>query len=318
MSIQGPGLGRDGPRRPSRAPVLQVALVDELAHTNAPGPGTPKRYLDVEELLAAGIDVHTTLNIQHVESLNDVVAQITGVRVRDPVPDSSILDRADDIEVVDLAPDELMQRLREGKVYVPKQAERRARTLFLAGEPDGPSGACAPPDGPSGSTNTLLTHMKAHAIEGPWAAGDRVLVCISEDPHSAGLVRYTKRVADPLRAPWTALYIETLRSQDSSVPHRDRIADTLKTCRTAWRRHPDASRSRGRIADDVIDFARSNNITQIVIGKTNRTRWFELLNGSVVHDLVRRSGNISVHVIAGDALKAGSHSSKECQDQFRF
>ena len=278
----------------------KLALVDELAHTNAPGSRHPKRYLDVEELLAAGIDVYTTLNIQHVESLNDVVEQITGIRVRETVPDS-ILDRADDIEVIDLAPDELMQRLREGKVYVPKEAERALKNYFSPGNLTALR-ELALRRTAQRVDEQLLTHMKAHAIEGPWPAGERVLVCISEDPHSAGLVRYTKRVADRLRAPWTALYIETLRSQDLSVVERDRIADTL---RLAERLGGVAATlpARGRVADDIIDFARSNNVTQIVIGKTSRTRWFELLHGSVVHDLVRRSGNISVHVIAGDALK---------------
>jgi two-component system, OmpR family, sensor histidine kinase KdpD len=278
----------------------RLALVDELAHTNAPGSRHPKRYLDVEELLAGGIDVYATLNIQHVESLNDVVAQITGIRVRETVPDF-ILDRADDIEVIDLAPDELMQRLREGKVYVPKQAERALDHYFSAGNLTALR-ELALRRTAQRVDEQLLTHMKAHAIQGPWPAGDRVLVCISEDPQCAALVRYTKRVADRLHAPWTALFIETLRSQDLSVVERDRIADTL---RLAERLGGVAATlpARGRIADDVIDFARSNNFTQIVIGKSDRTRWFELLNGSVVHDLVRRSGNISVHVIAGDALK---------------
>ena len=278
----------------------QVALVDELAHTNAPGSRHPKRYLDVEELLAAGIDVYTTLNIQHVESLNDVVEQITGIRVRETVPDS-ILDRADDIEVIDLAPDELMQRLREGKVYVPKQAARALDHYFSPGNLTALR-ELALRRTAQRVDDQLLTHMKAHAIQGPWPAGERVLVCISEDPHCAALVRYTKRVADRLHASWTALYIETLRSQDLSVVERDRIADTL---RLAERLGGVAVTlpARGRVADDVIDYARSNNVTQIVIGKSSRARWFELLHGSVVHDLVRNSGNISVHVIAGDALK---------------
>ena len=278
----------------------QLALVDELAHTNAPGSRHPKRYLDVEELLAAGIDVYTTLNIQHVESLNDVVAQITGIRVRETVPDF-ILDRADDIEVIDLAPDELMQRLREGKVYVPKQAERALEHYFSPGNLTALR-ELALRRTAQRVDDQLLKHMKAHAIQGPWPAGERVLVCISEVPQCAALVRYTKRVADRLHAPWTALFIETLRSQDLSVVERDRIADTL---RLAERLGGVAATlpARGRIADDVIDFARSNNFTQIVIGKSDRTRWFELLHGSVVHDLVRSSGNISVHVIAGDALK---------------
>jgi two-component system sensor histidine kinase KdpD len=279
----------------------QVALVDELAHTNAPGSRHPKRYLDVEELLAAGIDVYTTLNIQHVESLNDVVEQITGIRVRETVPDS-ILDRADDIEVVDLAPDELMQRLREGKVYVPKQAERALDHYFSPGNLTALR-ELALRRTAQRVDDQLLTHMKAHAIPGPWAAGERVLVCISEDPHCAALVRYTKRVADRLHAPWTALYIETLRSQDLSVVERDRIADTLRLAERLGGVAATLPGRGGRVADDVIGYARSNNVTQIVIGKSSRSRWFELLHGSVVHDLVRSSGNISVHVIAGEALK---------------
>ncbi|KAI93370.1 histidine kinase [Rhodomicrobium udaipurense JA643] len=277
----------------------QVALVDELAHTNAPGSRHPKRYMDVEELLAAGIDVYTTLNIQHVDSLNDVVAQITRIRVQETVPDF-VLDKADDIEVIDLAPDELIQRLREGKVYVPEQAKRALQHYFSPGNLTALR-ELALRRTAQRVDEQLLTHMKAHAIEGPWAAGDRVLVCISEDPRSAGLVRYTKRLADRLRAPWTALYIETLRSQDLSIAERDRIADTL---RLAERLGGLAATlpGRGRVADDVMDFARSNNVTQIVIGKSERSRWFEALYGSVVHDLVRRSANISVHVIAGDAL----------------
>ncbi len=279
----------------------QVALVDELAHTNAPGSRHPKRYLDVEELLAAGIDVYATLNIQHVESLNDVIAQITGIRVRETVPDS-ILDRADDIEVIDLAPDELMQRLREGKVYVPQQAERALDHYFSPGNLTALR-ELALRRTAQRVDEQLLTHMKAHAIPGPWAAGERVLVCISEDPHCAALVRYTKRVADRLRAPWTALYIETLRSQDLSVVERDLIADTLRLAERLGGVAATLPGRGGRVADDVIDFARANNVTQIVIGKSSRPRWFELLYGSVVHELVRRSGNISVHVIAGDALK---------------
>src|SRR5499433_1153336 len=192
----------------ARRPAL--VLVDELAHTNAPGSRHPKRYLDVEELLDAGIDVYTTVNIQHIESLNDVVAQITHVRVRETVPDS-IIDRADAIELVDLTPDELIQRLREGKVYVPKQAERALKHYFS------PANLTALRELALRRTaervdEQLLEHMRARAISGPWAAGERILVCVSEDPRSPGLVRYAKRLADRLRAPWTALCIETRRS----------------------------------------------------------------------------------------------------------
>ncbi len=277
----------------------KLALVDELAHTNAPGSRHPKRYLDVEELLAAGIDVFTTLNIQHVESLNDVVAQITRIRVRETVPDS-VLDGADDIEVIDLAPTELMQRLREGKVYVPKLAQRALNHYFSPGNLTALR-ELALRRTAQRVDEQLLTHMRAHAIDGPWPAGERVLVCVSEDLRAAGLVRYTKRLADRLRAPWTALYIETARSHDLSVVERDRIADTLRLAEHLGGVAATIPGGR-RIADDTMSFARANNVTQIVVGKSTRSRWFELLNGSVVHDLVRRSGNISVHVIAGDDL----------------
>ena len=161
----------------------KLALVDELAHTNAPGSRHPKRYFDVEELLAAGIDVYTTLNIQHVESLNDVVAQITRIRVRETVPDS-VLDGADDIEVIDLAPSELMQRMREGKVYVPKLAQRALNHYFSPGNLTALR-ELALRRTAQRVDEQLLTHMRAHAIDGPWPAGERVLVCVSEDPRAA-------------------------------------------------------------------------------------------------------------------------------------
>jgi two-component system sensor histidine kinase KdpD len=253
----------------------------------------------VEELLAAGIDVYTTLNIQHVESLNDVVAQITRIRVRETVPDS-VLDSADDIEVIDLSPDELIQRLKEGKVYVPKQAERALKHYFSPGNLTALR-ELALRRTAQRVDEQLLTHMRAHAIAGPWPAGERLLVCVSEDPRSAGLVRYTKRLSDRLHAPWTAIYIETGRSQHLTEVERDRIADTL---RLAEKLQGEAITlpGGGNIAEDVLSYSHANNVTHIVVGKSVRSRWFELVNGSVVRDLVRRSGNISVHVIAGEHL----------------
>ena len=231
----------------------QLVLVDELAHTNAPGSRHPKRYLDVEELLNAGIDVDTTVNIQHVESLNDVVAQITRIRVRETVPDT-ILDRADDIEVIDLTPDDLMQRLREGKVYVPEQAQRALDHYFSPGNLTALR-ELALRRTAQRVDQQLLTHMQAHAIAGPWAAGERILVGISEDPRGAGLVRYAKRLADRLHAPWTVLSVESRRSLHLSEEQRDRIADTL---RLGERLGAEAMTvpGGGRIADDVIAFAR--------------------------------------------------------------
>ncbi|CAO4173392.1 histidine kinase [Methylorubrum populi] len=287
----------------TRRPAL--ALVDELAHTNAPGSRHPKRYQDVEELLDAGIDVLTTLNIQHVESLNDVVASITRIRVRETVPDS-ILDRADDIEVVDLNPDDLIQRLKDGKVYVPTNAERALKHYFSRGNLTALR-ELALRRTADRVDDELLSHMRANAIPGPWAAGERVLVCVSEDPRSAGLVRYAKRLADRLHAPWSALVVEGPRAASRTEAERDRIAEAL---RLADRLGGDAVTLPGgrRIADDILAYARSANVNHIVVGKATRSWLFELVNGSVVHDLVRRSGNISVHVVPGEAVPAETAS----------
>ncbi|MBN9041477.1 MAG: two-component sensor histidine kinase [Rhizobiales bacterium 62-47] len=278
----------------------QIALVDELAHTNAPGSRHPKRYLDVEELLSHGIDVYTAVNIQHIESLNDVVAQITHVRVRETVPDS-VFDRADAIELIDLTPDDLIQRLKEGKVYMPKQAERALEHYFSPGNLTALR-ELALRRTAERVDEQLLTHMQANAIVGPWAAGERILVCVSEDPRAAGLVRYTKRLADRLHAPFTAIAIETRRSLRLSDAERDRLADTLRLTESLGGEALTVPGVGRRIADDIVNFAQGNNVTQIVIGKSTRSRWFELTRGSVVHDLVRRSGNITVHVIAGEEL----------------
>ena len=279
----------------------QLVLVDELAHTNVPGSRHPKRCLDVEELLSNGIDVYTTLNIQHIDSLNDVVAQITGVRVRETVPDS-LLDRADAIELVDITPDDLIQRLKEGKVYVPKQAERALEHFFS------PANLNALRELALRRTaervdEQLLAEMQARAIPGPWAAGDRLLVCVSEDPRAAGLVRYTKRLADRLHAAWTALYVETKRSLQLTEEQRDRVADTLRLAQALGGEAVTIPGGDRRIADDVVAYAQVNNITQVVIGKSSRSRWFELVHGSVVRDLLRSCGNISVHVIAGEEFE---------------
>src|SRR3984885_2149024 len=204
----------------------QIVLVDELAHTNVEGSRHPKRYLDVDELMRHGIDVFTTVNIQHIESLNDVVAKIAHVRVRETVPDA-VFDRADAVELVDLTPEDLIQRLRDGKVYVPKQAERALEHFFS------PANLTALRELALRRTaervdEQLLSEMQARSIQGPWAAGERILVCISEGPRSAGLVRYAKRLADRLHGPWVALYVEGRRSLQLSEEERDRIADTLR------------------------------------------------------------------------------------------
>jgi two-component system sensor histidine kinase KdpD len=281
-----------------RRPAL--ILVDELAHTNVPGSRHPKRYQDVEELLDAGIDVYTTVNIQHIESLNDVVAQITRVRVREVVPDE-ILDRAEAVKLVDLTPEELIQRLKEGKVYVPAQAERALKHYFS------PANLTALRELALRRTaervdEQLLEQMQARAIPGPWAAGERILACVSEDPRSAGLVRHAKRLADRLHAPWTAVCVETARSLQFGEAERDRIAGALRLAERLDGEAVTIPAKARRIADDVIGFAQKNNVTHIIVGKSTRSRWFEIVHGSVVHDLVRRAGNISIHVIAAEDL----------------
>nr|WP_198598375.1 sensor histidine kinase KdpD [Mangrovicella endophytica] len=279
----------------ARHPTL--VLVDELAHTNAPGSRHPKRYLDVEELLARGIDVYTTLNIQHVESLNDVVAQITRIRVRETVPDS-IIDRADDIEIIDITPDDLIKRLHQGKVYMPRTAERAVQNYFS------PSNLTALRELALRRTaqrvdDQLVSHMQAHAISGPWAAGERVLVCVDERPGGTSLVRYGRRQADRLRAPWAALYIEGGRAARLSEAEKDRIAATL---RLAEQLGAEAVTLPGQNpAQEILRYAAANNYTHIIVGKPNRPRWREFFEGSVSHDLIRHAGDISVHVISPSA-----------------
>jgi two-component system, OmpR family, sensor histidine kinase KdpD len=271
----------------------QLALVDELAHTNAPGSRHPKRYMDVEELIAAGVDVYTTLNVQHIESLNDVVAQITRIRVRETVPDS-IIDRADDIELIDLTPDDLIQRLKDGKVYVPHQAERAIRHYFSPGNLTALR-ELALRRTAQRVDEQMVSYMQAHAIVGPWAARERVLACVGGDPSSIDVVRHAKRMADSLRAPWTAVHVETGRNLGMSEEARDRIAEAL---RLAQRLGAETVTLPGQsVADTIADYARANNFTHIIIVQPQRSRWLELLYGTLAQALIRSADGASVHVL---------------------
>ena len=271
-----------------------IVLVDELAHTNVPGSRHLKRYQDVEELLRAGIDVLTTINIQHIESLNDIVARITRIRVRETVPDS-IIDRADEIEVVDVTPEQLIKRLNDGKVYVREQAQRALKHYFSPGNLTALR-ELALRRTAQRVDDQMLSYMRANAISGPWAAGERVMVCISEHPQAPQLVRYARRIADRTRAPWSVVYVETPRHLSLTEEQRNVIADTM---RLAEQLGATTVMLPGKvIAEDVLDYARENNITQIVIGKSERPWWFELRHGSVVRDLLKEAGPISVHVMA--------------------
>jgi len=277
----------------------QLVLVDELAHSNAAGSRHPKRYLDVEELLSRGIDVYTTINVQHVESLNDVVAQITRIRVRETVPDS-IIDRADDIEIIDITPDDLLKRLHDGKVYVPTTARRAVENYFSPGNLTALR-ELALRRTAQRVDDQLLSHMQSHAIAGPWAAGERVLVCVDAQARGPSLVRYARRLADRLRGPFVALNIETARTAGVSDTGKDQLAASL---RLAEQLGGEAVVLPGQhIAAEIVRYAAANNVTHIVIGKPQKPQWREWLQGSVSHDLIRHAGDISVHVIAGAVEK---------------
>ncbi len=278
----------------------RLVLVDELAHTNAPGSRHPKRYLDVEEILGAGIDVYTTLNIQHVESLNDVVAQITRVRVRETVPDS-VIERADDIELIDLTPEDLIQRLKEGKVYVPAQAERAIGHYFAPGNLTALR-ELALRRTAQRVDNQMVDYMRSHAIEGPWPAGERVLVCIEAGPKASAAVRHAKRLADLIHAPCIALSVETARSSQGSAGDSDSVEDAL---RLAQRLGAEPVMIPGQdVAETIIEYARANNVTHIIVGKSERSGWQQLLRGSVTQRLIKHAGGINIHVIEVPAERA--------------
>jgi two-component system sensor histidine kinase KdpD len=271
----------------------KLVLVDELAHTNAPGSRHPKRHMDVEEILSSGIDVYSTLNVQHLESLNDVVAQITGVRVRETVPDS-ILDRADEVELIDLTPEDLIQRLKEGKVYVPEQAERAIRSYFVPGNLTALRELALRRTAQRVDAQ-MVDYMRAHAIQGPWEASERVLVCVSDRPGGTALVRYARRLADRLRASWTAIYVETSRTQRLTEEERDRVAAALRLSEQLGGQSVTVPAA--VTADGVIDYAHANNFTHIVVSTRQRSRWLELLRSSLAHEVIRRAGDVSVHVV---------------------
>ncbi|HTR16414.1 MAG TPA: sensor histidine kinase KdpD [Acetobacteraceae bacterium] len=275
----------------------QLVLVDELAHTNAPGSRHPKRYLDVEELLAAGIDVYTTLNIQHVESLNDVVAKITRIRVRETVPDS-VIDRADDIEMIDITPEDLVQRLKDGKVYVPHQAERAVRHYFSAGNLTALR-ELALRRTAQRVGEQMVNYMRSHAIRGPWAASERILVCVDGAPGSLVLVRHARQLADRLRGSWTAVHVEAARGGVRDVADDARAAEAL---RLAQRLGGETVTLPGQdIAAAVVEYARANNFTHVVVAKSRRSHWSELFRGSIAQQIIHLSTGINIHVLAEES-----------------
>jgi two-component system sensor histidine kinase KdpD len=272
-----------------------VLLLDELAHTNAPGVRHAKRWQDALDLLDAGIEVHATLNVQHVESLNDVVAQITTIRVRETVPDA-VLERADEIELIDLSADELLARLREGKVYVPEQAAHALGNFFRRGN------LLALREIALRRTADLVdvdvrAYREEHGIGATWPAGERLAVGIGPSPSSARLVRAARRMAGGLRAPWTAVWVE------GPTPYGPEDRERLEAhLRLAESLGAEIVRLTGaQPAEAILGYARRHNVTRIIVGKPTHSRFRDLWSGSLIDRLVRGSGGIDVHVISGDA-----------------
>ncbi len=269
-----------------------LVLVDELAHTNAPGSRHPKRWQDIEELRDAGIDVWTTVNIQHLDSLNDIVGGFTQVRVRETVPDHVFEDA--EIEVIDLPPDDLIARLKEGKVYLPQEAGRALDNFFTRTKLSALR-ELALRRAAQAVDQQMLDQLRAGGVTGTWAAGDRVLVAVSEEPGSAALVRAAKRLADALRAPWTAVHVETPREGAFSEGQRRRVGRNLALAAELGATLVSVPGS--SVRDVLIEQVQEMRATQLVIGKSRRSWWFELRHGSVVGDLLKSTGDVAIHVI---------------------
>jgi two-component system sensor histidine kinase KdpD len=277
-------------RRPS------LLLVDEYAHTNVSGSRHPKRWQDVDELLDAGIDVWTTLNIQHLESLNDVVQKISKIRVRETVPDS-VFDKADEVVLVDFPPDELLKRLAEGKVYIQDTAARAVEHFFK------PQNLTALRElalrrAAERVDASLIERMQAQAIEGPWAAGERILACIGPDPISPAVIRTAKRLADLMDAPWMAVTVERPGTSLSEAA-RHRIDQSMELARSLGAETQTLSGA--DVPAELLRFAKFENVTQIVIGRSRGGYVSEILRRSLPHELVRRTQDIAIHVVTRDA-----------------
>jgi two-component system sensor histidine kinase KdpD len=278
----------------------QSALVDELAHTNAAGSRHPKRWQDIEELLKAGIDVYTTLNIQHLESFRDIIAQITEVVQRETIPDR-VLDEASEIEVVDLPPEELLLRLREGKVYIPEQAARAIENFFESGN------LIALREitlrrAANRVDEQMRQYLQAYPMEGLWPVTERLLVCISGSPTSRRLIRTARRLGEELKAEWSALYVETAEDDKLTRENRERVWSDLRLAESLGAK--EASTVKGdSVLEAVIDYARKHQISKIIVGRPTRSSWRGGMRGSVVDQILRKSPEMDVYVVS-DAGKA--------------
>ena len=277
----------------------EIVLVDELAHANIPGSRHVRRFQDVEEILKAGINVYTTLNVQHIESLNDVVSQITGIVVRETIPDY-IIEQAENVQLIDIPPEDLIKRLKEGKVYMPGQAERALRHFFRPGNINALR-EIALRFTASRVDKDLSHYMKEHQIEGPWPAAGRVMVCVSASPFSGQLIRAARRLASGLQAEWLAVHIEKARRIPLSDEDRDRLARNMRLAEELGAKT--ITTAGEDLADEILSVARSQNVTSIVVGKPRHGRLWELFHGAVVDKLIRLSGGINIYVIQANKDK---------------
>lgn len=274
----------------------ELILVDELAHTNAPGSRHAKRWQDVEELLETGINVYTTVNVQHLESLTDVVSQITGTTVRETIPDL-LLEQADEVEMVDLSPDDLLQRLKDGKVYVPEQAERAMRSFFRKGNLMALR-ELALRRTADRVDDQMQDYRRDHAIAQTWPAAERILVSVSPSPLSRRLIRAAKRMAAGLHAEWLAVYIETPAHTRLSEENRNRVIQNLRLAEQLGAET--VTRFGHSVSQELLSYARERNVSKILVGKPAHPRWRDVAFGSVLDELVRDSGEIDIYVISGD------------------
>jgi len=275
----------------------KLAIIDELAHTNVPGSRHIKRYQDVAEVLAAGIDVYSTLNIQHIESLNDIVARISRIRVRETLPDS-VLEMADEVELVDLPPDELIQRLREGKVYIREQAGRAINNFFSRGNLTA-FRELAMRTAAERVDAQMLHYMRSHAIPGPWPTQDRLMVCISASAVSKKLVRTARRMAERNHMPWLAVYIQTPRGEALEDAAKNRIAEAMHMAEELGAETVTVPAG-GDMVEELLAFARAQNVTRILIGNTRHGWFMELFRRSFPAALLRRAGHFEVTVVSED------------------
>jgi two-component system sensor histidine kinase KdpD len=278
----------------TRRPAL--ILVDELAHTNATGSRHAKRWQDVAELLDAGIHVYTTLNIQHLESLNDVVAQITGVVVRETLPDS-VLEQADEVELIDLPPEGLLQRLKDGKVYVPEQAAEAVRNFFRKGNLIALRELALRRTADRVDVQ-MRTYMRDHAIRTTWPVTERIIACVGLGPHSVRVIRAAKRFADALRAEWIVATVETSAHAHLTDADRARLGETLRLAEQLGAETVTLSGS--RVSDEILRYARERNVSKIVVGKPEPGRWRRLLASTIADDLIREGRETDVYVISGE------------------